>query len=225
MAEPLLRSFQRTALGRCEESLRRCAVWLHDGNVPAMTGEHGDAADWARQLAEDLLSPLSDRWRHTREVAAQAKAVAHLVPVDERRLLVAAAWSHDLGYAPSIALTGFHALDGARHLQALGANRRLVALVAHHSCARFEAQERGLREVLDEYPREEGPLPDALVYADMTTGPRGQRVEFGERLAEILDRYSEDDPVHRAITKARPCLVGAVRRTEERLRALAPHPM
>jgi hypothetical protein len=32
-------------------------------------------------------------------------------------LLEAAAWLHDIGYAPGLAVTGLHALDGARYLR------------------------------------------------------------------------------------------------------------
>lgn len=43
---------------------------------------------------------------------------------NDRDLLVAAAWLHDIGYAPELRDTGFHPLDGARHLEALGAPAR-----------------------------------------------------------------------------------------------------
>ena len=67
---------------------------------------------------------------------------------------------------------------------------------------------------------------DALAYADMTTGPTGLGVSVEDRLAEILGRYGPDDPVHRAINRARVDLVTAVRRTEIRLAAkAADHPM
>jgi len=46
---------------------------------------------------------------------------------------------------------------GARHLDRSGFPARLVALVAHHSGARFEAAERGLLGDLDPYPLEDSP--------------------------------------------------------------------
>ena len=46
-----------------------------------------------------------------------------------------AAWIHDIGYAPEVAASGFHPLDGARFLAAAGVSQRLADLVAHHSCA------------------------------------------------------------------------------------------
>ena len=178
------------------------------------------------ELARRLLAGLGDRWEHSREVAARAQAVAAAVPDEDRRLLVDAAWLHDIGYSPEVARTGFHPLDGARYLMSMGASADLVGAVAHHSCARFEAEERGLAGELETFPAPSEAVMDALVYADMTTGPTGRGVSVEERLAEILDRYGPDDPVHRAISKARVDLVTAVRRTEIRLAAAdSDHPM
>ena len=75
-------------------------------------------------------------------------------------LLEAAAWLHDIGYAPGLAVTGFHPLDGARYLRdAQHADAMLCRLAAHHSCAIIEAGERGLAGVLG---REFEPPPDVL---------------------------------------------------------------
>jgi putative nucleotidyltransferase with HDIG domain len=51
---------------------------------------------------------------------------------------------HDIGYAPSLVATGFHPVDGARFLRAQGTPEVVVSLVAHHSGAVFEAEQRGL---------------------------------------------------------------------------------
>jgi len=67
---------------------------------------------------------------------------------------------------------------------------------------------------------------DALACADVTTGRTGRDVNVEVRLAEILERYGPDDPVHRAISRARVDPVTAGRRTEIRLAATGPdHPM
>jgi hypothetical protein len=101
----------------------------------------------------------------------------------------------------------------------IGASADLVGAVAHHSSARFEAEERGLASELETFPAPSEALMDALAYADMTTGPTGLGVSVDDRLAEILERYGPDDPVHRAISRARVDLVSAVRRTGIRLAA------
>jgi hypothetical protein len=50
----------------------------------------------------------------------------------------------------------------------------LYRLVAHHSCAVIEAEERGLAHVLTRgFTRPAQPLADALTFCDMTTSPDG----------------------------------------------------
>jgi hypothetical protein len=98
---------------------------------------------------------------------------------------------HDIGYAPGLATTGLHQLDGARYLRdAQHADAMLCRLVAHHSCAIIEASERGLADVLSS---EFDPAPDVLASeltcCDMTTSPDGQPVRVERRLAEIQDRW------------------------------------
>lgn len=173
----------------------------------------------ASELAEARLSSVGPRWHHVQGVATQAHVVGPTVPYQYRELLLAAAWLHDIGYAPDLRHTAFHPLDSARYLEAKGVERPLVCLVAHHSAARFEAKERGLAGELAVFELEEGPVMDALVYADMTTGPQGERVSFEQRVSEILDRYDPDDPVYRAISRAKSTLAGSVGRTQQRLAA------
>lgn len=173
----------------------------------------------AQQLAADLLdSPtLAQRWAHVRGVGQRAVELTATVEPAKRDLLVAASWLHDIGYAASLVDTGLHSLDGARYLQQHGFPPELVGLVAHHTCARFEAAERGLANDLAIFPLDDGPLMDALVTADLTVGPQGQRLNADERIAEILRRYPPQSQVHRAINRAAPLLLVHVRRTLDRL--------
>jgi HD domain len=173
---------------------------------------------WAMAQAERLIAPLGDRWSHVRAVGDKARVVAGVLSAEDADLLVAAALVHDVGYAPSLNRLGFHAVDGARFLRAQG-QERLARLVAHHSGARFEAEERDLVEELAAFPVEDGPVMDALTFADMTTGPTGQAMTLDQRIEEVQHRYPPDDPVHRAIARARPLLRAAVDRTRQRLDA------
>jgi hypothetical protein len=135
-------------------------------------------------------------------------------------LLQAAAVLHDVGYAPRLATTGFHPLDGARFLRdAHGGDERLVRLVANHSFALLEAEERGLRETLEaEFPLPEDQLlVDALVYCDMTTTPDGGPTTARERVAEVVSRYGADSVVGRFIRRAAPDIFAAVERVEAAL--------
>ncbi|MFK4148601.1 HD domain-containing protein [Streptomyces sp. NPDC004065] len=171
--------------------------------------------DWAYELAGELLSrSLPRRWAHSQGVAACAQTLAPLAG-NSAEVLEAAAVLHDIGYAPPLASTGFHPLDGARYLRDVhGAEGRVVRLVANHSCALLEAEERGLRtELADEFPLLDDPLlVDALVYCDMTTTPDGRRTTPHERLQEILGRYGEDSVVGRFIRRAAPHIHASVDR-------------
>jgi hypothetical protein len=77
--------------------------------------------------------------------------------------------------------------------------------------------ERGLAAELAEFPFEDSPVLDALITADLTTGPGGESLTYSERISEILSRYPTDDPVHRTWLKAAPVLEQSVHRTESRL--------
>jgi putative nucleotidyltransferase with HDIG domain len=173
----------------------------------------------ARTLAEGFVSPLGRRWTHVQAVAARADELRGAVLPEDGDVLVAAAWLHDVGYSLEMGHTRFHPLDGARYLRAEGWPAPIVDLVAHHSGARYEAEQRGLSAELAEFPFPDGPVLDALVTADLTTGPSGERLSYDERIAEILRRYPEEDPVHQAWLTAGPILAGSVRRTEDRLAA------
>lgn len=178
--------------------------------------------DWARRVGEaELATVLPRRWGHSQGVARRAAGLAGILGKDAE-LLVAAATLHDVGYAPRLAVTGFHPLDGARFLRdEHGADERLVRLVANHSFALLEAEERGLRDVLEaEFPLlEDRLLVDALVYCDMTTTPDGERTTAEERVAEIRGRYGDDSVVGRFIRRAVPEIFAAVGRVEDALAA------
>ena len=161
-------------------------------------GKDSDPIRWSKAAAHELLLDVDTRLAHVMAVARRAEEVAAVLPVRDRLPLVAAAYLQDVGY--------------------------VCNLVAHHSGARFEAEERGLLAELEGFDLEAGPVMDALVFADLTTGPDGGYVSFEERLGDILARYSPDDPVHRAIARARRSLAESVERTERRL-AEAGHPM
>lgn len=178
-----------------------------------------NAANWARDLAQDHLeTPLPRRWAHTQGVARQARTLAPILG-DQADLLEAAAWLHDIGYAPDLVVTGFHPLDGARYLRdAHHADDHLCCLVAHHSCAMMEARERGIADLLvDEFGATPPNLAEALIYCDMTTSPDGDYLPVEERLAEILSRYGDGHLVTRSITRSSPSLIDAVHRVSAEL--------
>jgi len=175
---------------------------------------------WAADYAAELVSPLGDRWAHTQGVVRQAHLVAAILPPEEREVLIAAAYLHDLGYAPSLALTGLHALDGARHLRAIG-HERLAGLVAYHSGAKGEAELRGLMAELGEFDDESTATSMALTYCDMTTSAAGEVVTFAERLADVEDRYGPEHLVAQSVRRARPEVERCIEVVQGRLREVA----
>lgn len=174
---------------------------------------------WAATNAERFLSPLGNRWLHVQQVAEQARQISKVVPSEDRDLLVASAYLHDVGYSSLLAETGFHPLDGGRWVRDHGPGGRLARLVAHHSCAVHEARVRGLEDVLlNEFEPEHSTTYDALVYCDMTTGPTGKVVTLDERLAEVLDRYEPGHDVTKALELSSPSLTACCERTLARIK-------
>lgn len=191
-------------------------------DVGVSAGRDGSVG-WAAAEARRLLADLPDRWAHTRRVAARARCAAAGLAAQDRDRLVAAAYLHDIGYASALVDTGFHPLDGARYLQRLG-RHDVACLVAHHSGADVEARHRGLAEELARFPTADGPLADALTFSDVTSGPRGDRVDPGPRFAEVSDRHGPGSVVARSRAEARVELYAAVVRTLRRVSAARPPP-
>ncbi|MEN4476572.1 HD domain-containing protein [Mycolicibacterium cosmeticum] len=173
--------------------------------------------DRARRIAEELLADvLPRRWSHTIGVAAAAADLADILAPENADTIVAAAWLHDIGYAPDLINTEFHPLDGATYLtthtvpdEAMSAE--VIRLVAHHTGAAFEARERGLHDALVSYPAPADALLAILSCADLCTGPDGVPVDPGARIAEVLTRYPAGHPVHRAISTSGPGLIAEAR--------------
>jgi hypothetical protein len=172
--------------------------------------------DEARAMAERLVQPLGRRWLHVQRVAATAEVLAEGVP-EAREQLIVAAWLHDVGYGREAVTTGFHPLDGARYLAGLDVDPLIVSLVAHHTGARVEAEERGLGDELAEFPEPPARLLDVVTAADVLSGPDGSPVEPRDRIDEILRRYPAADPVRRAVSRSGPDLIATAERVLARL--------
>lgn len=177
-----------------------------------VAGEH-----WAAARSRELLEPLGIRWLHVRGVGRRAEALGCFLPEREREVLVAAAYLHDIGYAPELHRTGLHQLDGAYYVRSF-AEERVARLVANHSEARFEVRLSGWGHALAEFPPEESAVADALTYCDMTTSPVGELVDPGDRIAEVGTRYEPGGVIMRGLELAAPHLLTAVERTRARLR-------
>jgi hypothetical protein len=159
---------------------------------------------------------MGDRWLHVQGVGRSAEQLQQR-GYDVSNAVIMSAWLHDVGYADTVANTGFHPLDGAEWLRLQAAPEGVVALVAYHSGAHFEAEERGLGDELALFPAPDQGELDFLTLIDMSTSPTGERVAVNERLAEILVRYPEEHPVHRAVSRSRGYLAESASRAAKRL--------
>lgn len=168
----------------------------------------------AQRLAVRQLAQLGQRWAHVEAVGQLADSLVSAGLVSED--VAAAAWLHDVGYAPSLVRTGFHALDGARFIADV-ACEHVVALVAHHTGSAFEAEQRGLAVELAQMPTPDTEDLDTLTLVDLVVGPDGGFITPEARLDEVLRRYGADTPVRRAVTRSRPVLLAAAARARTRL--------
>jgi hypothetical protein len=150
---------------------------------------------------------------HVQNVADRAGWLASRLGGDGE-LLHAAAWLHDVGYAPELARTGFHPLDGARFLQGTDVPERLVGLVAFHSSALAESELFGVADQMAEFTDERTLTRDLLWYSDMTIGPDGQCMTFHERMDDVRARYGPDHYVIQALDRGMAERLGAVTRAE-----------
>ena len=157
---------------------------------------------------------LDDRWAH---VQAVASAMADLMTNQPGpAAIVGSAWLHDIGYAGELHRTGMHAIDGALFLDLAGAPKHMVSLVAFHTGAEYEAEERGLIDKLIQFDRPPQEDLDALILADLVCGPTGERTTVGARIDDMLARYEAQHPVHRAVTRSRDYLEECAARAAKR---------
>ena len=204
--------------GAEQDVFRRPAMSVNVSPRLPSLGRMNTLASRAGQLAQALLQEsLPRRWAHVQGVAARACSLATVLGADAD-LLEAAAWLHDIGYAPGLATTGLHALDGARYLRdTQHADTMLCRLVAHHTCAIIEAEERGLAGILGlEFESVPEELSSVLTYCDITTSPDGELVPAERRLAEIQQRYGPGHLVSRSMQRATPMILRAVEQVQDR---------
>ena len=137
--------------------------------------------------------------------------MAGVVPEHAAAVVEAAAWLHDIGYASPLVDSGFHPLDGARYLRRIGFGDRLLwTLVAHHTCALVEAEERGLADILAaEFPVGRRPAAggvgaDLLRHDDRPGRATASTWSSGSRRS--WPATGPDHVVHRSIARAAPSL-------------------
>lgn len=165
----------------------------------------------AETLARGLLADQQRRWSHVCGVAACAQKL------QMEQTVINAAWLHDIGYSPEVKDTGMHAIDGAAYLRERDWSDEVVCLVAHHTGAWSEAQERGLTVELAAFPRPTDAALDALTLCDLLVSPNGEPVQPRQRVDEILTRYRSEHPVHGAVARSEEDLMQSAYRAWSRL--------
>ncbi len=93
---------------------------------------------WAAEHVIVLFPPLGNPWLHVQGVVNRATWVGQTFEGGDRHLLLASAYLHDIGYAPSLRVTGFHPLAGALYVRSCGYERlaSLIATILRHDLKR-----------------------------------------------------------------------------------------
>jgi putative nucleotidyltransferase with HDIG domain len=178
--------------------------------TPQMVASAGD-------LTRYILYSDPGRLAHSEAVARRAVFLTLAVEPASASLLVAAAWLHDIGYAPGLGDTGYHPIDGARHLKSIGWPPAICNQVANHSGARFVAAVLELDRQLDEFHFSQDAVSDALTIADQTTGPHGEAMTVEERMSDMLRRHGPNSPNALAHPQRERYIRAAATRMAERL--------
>jgi hypothetical protein len=157
----------------------------------------------ARALAESLLVDDPTRLEHVRGAGTVAGMVASALSPHQPEMIIAAAWLHDIGYAPAIARTGFHPVDGALFLAREGWPDPVVFMVAHHSQAAVLAPYYGVQHHMALLEHVHGVADDIITFSDLRAGPNGLGAEPRDRVEDMRRRHADSGVVPRAIREAR----------------------
>jgi hypothetical protein len=157
----------------------------------------------AQTVAQSLLADDQGRLEHVRGAGLVAGMAAGALRVDQPEMVVAAAWLHDIGYAPAIARTGFHPLDGALFLARQGWPDQVVLLVAHHSHAAFLAPYYGVQHHMALLEHVRGLADDIITFSDLRAGPNGWGADPRDRVEDKRRRHANSTVVPVDIREAR----------------------
>lgn len=169
-------------------------------------------------FVREALAKSPSRIEHIFAVGRKAKAAAETIKRRHPEIEIdpdfvyCAALLHDIGYAESIAQTGFHPLDGYNFLCRSG-YPDLAAAIVGHSSAPEHAQLSGIS------------LPDIndsvtakiITYCDAHIKQGGAEVTYQERVNDIVSRYGTDSITVQACHRADPRIRAIISEIEQLL--------
>lgn len=129
---------------------------------------------------------------------------SHLETVLGRRLTIEehqAVELHDIGYSPKCVSTGFHPLDGALYLAATSqySDTQLYAILMHSNADDLVKYQSETTQALFHYVlktiNKDKSILELVTLADGITDGKGNLVTPLERIADISERYGEDNHV------------------------------
>jgi len=164
-------------------------------------GEEQPGEAWA--WAGTLLKEDRARLNHVAGTAQITRFVSAQLSIPWAEDLLAAAWLHDIGYAPGLVNTGFHPLDGAAFLARGGWSARVVGLVAHHSHNAMIAPYFDAADALADIAAPDQLSHDILAFADIEAGRHGQESSGSDRLRDMRQRYQTSACVPRTVREDR----------------------
>jgi len=145
----------------------------------------------AHMLAKSLLADDPRRLAHVRGAALIAGMASGALRVDQPETVVAAALLHDIGYAPAVARTGFHPLDGALFLAREGWPESVVLLVGHHSHAVLLAPYYRVHNAMALLDRVPGQAEDIITFSDLRAGANGMGAAPRDRIDDMRRRHAD----------------------------------
>ena len=127
---------------------------------------------YSQECAFSMLgSDVPGAWDRSQRAAHQASLAVDALGRPRGEMIIASAWLHAVGEAPTARSTGFAPVDGAVNLLAQGWPSPIVSLVAHQGQARLIAPAFDAIEELALFERIQGWPSDILDYAITTSLP------------------------------------------------------
>lgn len=91
-------------------------------------------------------------------------------------------------------------------------------MAVNYLSAAPEAELRGRKEEMEEFPDERSAVRDAVWFVCLSVGPDGQAMAYDDRIADLADRYSYHPVTEHWLRLGEPEMKAASDRTAERLR-------